>query len=151
MERNKFYDWLISAEQAEKLRELGFDENNEQIVKLFEKSSGLIIEPSLETNETTYYKDYLENPDKYIPLYTYEQVLSWFREKEMYGWVGLDPHSIAGIFYTIKFKKDDVYWVAGNFNEDFFSYEKCRDSMIDRLIEIYKGNIKEKPKSIMIW
>ena len=67
MERNKFYDWLISAEQAEKLRELGFDENNEQIVKLFEKSSGLIIEPSLETNETTYYKDYLENPDKYIP------------------------------------------------------------------------------------
>lgn len=76
MERNKSYDWLISAEQAEKIRELGFDEDNKLIVKLFEKSSELIIEPSLEINETTCYKDYLENPDKYIPLYTYEQILS---------------------------------------------------------------------------
>lgn len=148
MKTNNIYNWLISVEQAEKLRQLGFDENNEQIVKLFEKSTNLIIEPSLETYRTTHYNDFLENPDKYIPLYTYEQVLEWFREKEMYGWVGIDPQQIAGIFYTIKFKKDGVYWLAANFEEDFYSYKECRDSMINRLIKIYEDNIQSKTKSI---
>lgn len=138
MKTNNIYDWLISAEQAEKLRELGFDENNEQIVKLFEKSSGLIIEPSLETNETTYYKDYLENPDKYIPLYTYEQVLSWFRNKEIVGTVGFDSHSIVGFYYHAFFKKDDLWYISGNFDKLIFSYEYARDAVINEVIRIYE-------------
>lgn len=138
MKTNNIYDWLISAEQAEKLRELGFDENNEQIVKLFEKSSGLIIEPSLETNETTYYKDYLENPDKYIPLYTYEQVLSWFRNKEIVGTVGFDSHSIVGFYYHVFFKKDDLWYISGNFDKLIFSYEYARDAVINEVIRIYE-------------
>lgn len=138
MKTNNIYDWLISAEQAEKLRELGFDENNEQIVKLFEKSSGLIIEPSLETNETTYYKDYLENPDKYIPLYTYEQVLSWFRNKEIVGTVGFDSHSIVGFYYHVFFKKDDLWYISGNFDKLIFSYEYARDVVINEVIRIYE-------------
>ena len=148
METNNYFSWLVSVEQAKKLKEIGFDENNEQIVKLFEKSTNLIIEPSLETFETTYYNDYLNNPDKYIPLYTYEQVLAWFREKEMYGWVGIDTLSVTNIFYTIKYKKDGVYWIASNFDEYFYSYEKCRDSLINILIKIYEDNIQSRTRSI---
>lgn len=138
MKTNNAYNWLISEKQSKKLRELGFDENNEQIVKLFEKSSELIIEPSLEINETTYYKDYLENPDKYIPLYTYEQVLSWFRNKEIVGTVGFDSHSIAGFYYHVFFRKDDLWYISGNFDKLIFSYEYARDAMINEVIEIYE-------------
>ena len=140
MEKNKSYDWLISAEQSEKLRELGFDENNEQIVKLFEKSSGLIIEPSLETNETTYYKDYLENPDKYIPLYTYEQVLSWFRNKDLFVYV--DKLTLAKNKEIYKFYVKGVYvkGISNIISDGFSSYEEARRALINKLIELYGSN-----------
>jgi len=138
METNNYPIWLVSVEIAEKLREIGFDEDNKLIVKLFEKSSELIIEPSLEINETTYFKDYLENTDKYIPLYTYEQVLSWFRNKEIVGTVGFDSHSIAGFYYHVFFRKDDSWYISGNFDKLIFSYEYARDSMINEVIKIYE-------------
>lgn len=142
MKTNKSYNWLISEKQAEKLRQLGFDENNEQIVKLFEKSTNLIIEPSLETFETTYYKDYLENPDKYIPLYTYEQVLEWFREKGFR--ISLENHedSTKFMFYNMKINR------GKHFKGEYSSYEEAREALINKLIKIYENSIQEKPRSV---
>ena len=135
MKTNKSYDWLILEKQAEKLRELGFDENNEQIVKLFEKSTNLIIEPSLETFETTYYKNYLKNPDKYIPLYTYEQVLEWFREKGFR--ISLENHedSTKFMFYNMKINE------GKHFKGEFSSYEETREVLVNKLIEVYGNSI----------
>jgi hypothetical protein len=134
------FDWLISEKQAEKIREFGFDSDNKLIVKLFEKSRGLILEPSLEMPSMeqfgpNYYHDYLDNPDKYIPLYTYEQVLSWFRENEIIGWVGNDIYSPEeGYYYIIRFRD---LWYRTGFDERNLSYEEARDKMVNEMIRIY--------------
>lgn len=140
MKTNKSYNWLISEKQAEKLRQLGFDENNEQMVKLFEKSTNLIIEPSLEIFETTYYKDYLKNPDKYIPLYTYEQVFEWFREKGFYSYIMRKSYPERYIYYI---DYGLINYSEKNLKDSLLpkKYEEARDSVLNKLIELYGNSI----------
>lgn len=137
------YNWLISEKQAEKIRELGFDENNEQLVKLFEKSRGLILEPSLEMPSwekfgPNYYHDYLDNPYKYVPLYTYEQVFEWFREKGLVAVIVTNEILNEGdplYFSSVDDLEGDYYTL-----DNYYTYEEARDAVLNKLIELY-GNL----------
>ena len=79
-----YKEFLVSVEIAEALKKIGFDKNNEKVVKLYDYKNKEIIEPTWEFHYRRNYFDlYLSRPNEYCPLFTYEQVFAWFREKEM--------------------------------------------------------------------
>ena len=138
------YNWLISEKQAEAIRELGFDSDDNLIVKLFEKSRGLILEPSLEMPSwekfgPNYYHDYLDNPDKYVPLYTYEQVFEWFREKGLVAVIVTNEILNEGdpLYFSSVDDLDGDYYTLDN----YYTYEEARDAVLNKLIELYGNGI----------
>lgn len=144
MKTKKPYNWLISEDQAEKIRKLGFDKDDKLLVKLFEKSRSLVLEPylempSLEKYGSNYYRDYLDNPDKYLPLYTYEQVFEWFREKGLVAVIVTNEILNEGdpLYFSSVDDLDGDYYTLDN----YYTYEEARDAVLNKLIELYGNNI----------
>ena len=101
MKTENYPNWLVSIEQAKKLKEIGFDS-----LEIFVDKSGSwykggeIFYISVDGELTTYsVKEMYLNGDKsFIPTYTYEQVFKQFRERDL--------HSHIEVFYTnIKYDK----------------------------------------------
>lgn len=81
-----YSEFLVSVEIAEALKKIGFDKNNDKVVKLYDYENKKIIEPTWEFHyRQSYFGRYLDFPDEYCPLFTYEQVFAWFREKGLVG------------------------------------------------------------------
>ena len=81
-----YKEFLVSVEIAEALKKIGFDKNNDKVVKLYDYENKKIIEPTWEFHyRSSYFDRYLDFPNEYCPLFTYEQVFAWFREKGLVG------------------------------------------------------------------
>ena len=132
-----YKEFLVSVEIAEALKKIGFDKNNEKVVKLYDYKNKEIIEPTWEFYYRQNYFDlYLSRPNEYCPLFTYEQVFAWFREKEIYGHVARD----GGGFYKfiVSFGDGEDYYFDSSVDEEYGSYEYARIKCIEGLIEAYK-------------
>jgi hypothetical protein len=132
-----YKEFLVSVEIAEALKKIGFDKNNEKVVKLYDYKNKEIIEPTWEFHYRRNYFDlYLSRPNEYCPLFTYEQVFAWFREKEIYGHVARD----GGGFYKfiVSFGDGEDYYFDSSVDEEYGSYEYARIKCIEGLIEAYK-------------
>lgn len=129
-----YEEFLVSVEIAEALKKIGFDEDDEKIVKLYEYKSKEIIEPTWEVHyRSSYFSYYLDHPKEFCPLFTYEQVFAWFREKGLYGNIE------AGSKYNSIYIFSDNDLDMGN--NIYPTYEEAREELLKRLIKIYKENI----------
>ena len=139
-----YEEFLVSVEIAEALKKIGFDKDDEKIVKLYEYKSKEIIEPTWEFHyRCNYFRHFLSHRDEYCPLFTYEQVFAWFREKGYQFQVGrvcfadeFIPEFWDNYYCEIYLKEtDDTLKILT------YTYEEARLDCIRELIKIYKENI----------
>lgn len=129
-----YKEFLVPIEIAEALKKIGFDEDDEKIVKLYEYKSKEIIEPTWEVHyRCNYFRHFLSHRDEYCPLFTYEQVFAWFREKGLYG--NIEAGSKYNSIYIFS---DNDLDMGSNI---YPTYEEAREELLKRLIKIYKENI----------
>jgi len=132
-----YKEFLVSVEIAEALKKIGFDKDDDEVIKLYEYESGKIVEPTWEVHyRSSYFSYYLDHPKEFCPLFTYEQVFAWFREKGIYGHVARD----GGGFYKfiVSFGDGEDYYFDSSVDEEYGSYEYARIKCIEGLIEAYK-------------
>lgn len=137
-----YKEFLVSVEIAEVLKKIGFDKNNDKVVKLYDYQNKQIIEPTWEFHyRRSYFDRYLDFPDEYCPLFTYEQVFAWFREREIYGHVARD----GGGFYKsiVSVKDGEDYYFDSSVDVEYGLYEDARLKCIEGLIEAYEELIEE--------
>lgn len=132
-----YKEFLVSVEIAEALKKIGFDKDDDEVIKLYEYESGKIVEPTWEVHyRSSYFSYYLDHPKEFCPLFTYEQVFAWFREKGIYGHVARD----GGGFYKfiVSFGDGEDYYFDSSVDEEYGSYEYARIKCMEGLIEAYK-------------
>ena len=132
-----YKEFLVSVEIAETLKKIGFDKDDDEVIKLYEYESGKIVEPTWEVHyRSSYFSYYLDHPKEFCPLFTYEQVFAWFREKGIYGHVARD----GGGFYKfiVSFGDGEDYYFDSSVDEEYGSYEYARIKCMEGLIEAYK-------------
>ena len=132
-----YKEFLVSVEIAETLKKIGFDKDDDEVIKLYEYESGKIVEPTWEVHyRSSYFSYYLDHPKEFCPLFTYEQVFAWFREKGIYGHVARD----GGGFYKfiVSFGDGEDYYFDSSVDEEYGSYEYARMKCIEGLIEAYE-------------
>ena len=134
METKKYPTWLVSIGIAKNLKKIGFD-----TPCTFVCTSSDRIGFTLGNGEGNYH--YFEEIDEenhngrgLLSLPTWEQVLEWFREKGLFGYVDKLTFVKDGGVCNRFCVKGVNFLVAGSFN----SYEEAREALIDKLIEIYK-------------
>ena len=135
-----YSEFLVSVEIAEALKKIGFDKNNDKVVKLYDYENKKIIEPTWEFHyRQSYFGRYLDFPDEYCPLFTYEQVFAWFREKEIYGHVARYDGGFYKFIVSIKDWED--YYFDSSVDVEYGLYEDARLECIKELIIAYNENI----------
>ena len=134
METNNYPSWLVSVEQAKKLKEIGFNKPTQNTT-----SSDILESKRYKEENKIYSQNYILKESSYnangtekgISIPTWEQVFEWFREKEIVGTVRYLP--ILG-------KKIYIYVINAPFvscEEEFLSYEEAREALVNRLIKEY--------------
>lgn len=139
METNDYPNWLVSVEQAKRLREIGFDKECHFFWNFYEDVNELCCYADIsEEDDNFLFPDEYNYNNKdstgyyvYLSIPSYEQVLEWFREKGIVGTIGFLPILGKNIY---------VYEIHAPFvscKEEFLSYEKAREELVYRLIEQY--------------
>lgn len=163
MKENNYPSWLVPVETAKKLKEIGFNS-----LEIFVDKSGswykgdeifkIYNDGELETISVK--ETYLAGDVDFIPTYTYEQVFEWFRDKGLHSHIEVlytnteydkketkilekpitlycyfTGHSATGTFFFSRRNTTEVFHT-----ERFKSYEKCREAMVNSLIDKYKKN-----------
>lgn len=130
-----YEEFLVPVEIAEALKKIGFDKNDEKVVKLYDYKDREIVEPTWEVHyRYSYFSHYLDYPNKYCPLFTYEQVFAWFRSNGLFHSITIEEDLIEN---NILFKSE-----IRNTNADIVSmftrdtYEEARKDLLKRLIKI---------------
>lgn len=150
MEIYRNFSWLVSEEQAEKLKGIGFDVPcvyfyNKAYKEKFDKLCLNTIDDDINIGRVDYknitfittslHIHELDNNkrDLYVSAPTFEQVFEWFRKKGFR--ISLENHedSTKFMFYNMKIKE------GKHFKGEFSNYEKAREALINKLIEVY-GN-----------
>lgn len=138
-----YSEFLVSVEIAEALKKIGFDKNNDKVVKLYDYENKKIIEPSWEFHyRQSYFGRYLDFPDEYCPLFTYEQVFAWFREKKLVGVVSTKRITNKGGLEYCGFVDDLRIGGKINYIENTPSYESARLNVLNKIIEMYEKKDK---------
>lgn len=134
MENNNHLSWLASVDLAKKLREIGFDSpcafvltNKDELGFTTEGESNYHLFDDLDLNSN------LKSSLVCVP--TFEQVFEWFREKGFR--ISLENHedSTKFMFYNMKTNE------GKHFKGEFSSYEKSREALVNKLIEVYENSI----------
>lgn len=134
MENNNYPSWLVSVDIAKKLRELGFDlpcafvlTNKDRLGFTTEGDGNYHTFDDLDLNSNS--KGYL------VCVPTFDQVFMWFREKGFR--ISLENHEdiTKFMFYNMKIN-EGIHFKGG-----FSSYEKAREELIKKLIEVYEKDI----------
>lgn len=145
-----YKEFLVSVEIAEALKKIGFDKNNDKVVKLYDYENKKIIEPTWEFHyRSSYFDRYLDFPNEYCPLFTYEQVFAWFREKGLVGIINtnkiLNEKGEPLYFASV----DDTREGGGYYNiKATQTYEEAREVIIKGLIKVCKFK-KQLPQDRM--
>jgi len=136
----KHEEFLVPVSIAKKLKEIGFDKDNDKIIKLYEYESKDIIEPTWEVHyRSSYFSYYLDHLKEFCPLFTYEQVFTWFRSKGLFHSITIEKDLHEGdILFSCEIRNADADIITMFISN---TYEEAREELLKRLIEIYKENI----------
>ena len=127
-------NWLVSVDLAKKLREIGFDlpcafvlTNKDRLGFTTEGDSNYHLFDDLDLNSNS--------RGSLVCSPTFEQVFEWFREKGFR--ISLENHedSTKFMFYNMKINE------GRHFKGEFSSYEKAREALVNKLIEVYENSI----------
>ena len=143
MKTNNYPNWLVPIETAKKLKKIGFDkptQNNTSDYVL--ESKRYKDENKLYSNEYVLKGLYNANETKEgISIPTWEQVLDWFREKGYESYIKLESHSHLDEANYYYFEITDSNLCQLDYQGDFDDYCVARETLINKLIEIYENNI----------
>lgn len=66
-----YKEFLVPVEIAEALKKIGFDKDDDEVIKLYEYESRKIVEPTWEVHyRSSYFSYYLDHPKEFCPLFT---------------------------------------------------------------------------------
>ena len=148
MERNNYPSWLVSVEQAKKLKEIGFDAPT--MFYLIDASGQILLNPdnggvdlcgvySLELKDISLsdYNDESFNVRWTTSIPMWEQVFEWFREKGLESYIRLESHALfdEGNYYYFEITKSNLRQI--DWQGDFDDYNEAREELLNNLIEKY--------------
>lgn len=148
---NNYPNWLVSVEQAKRLKEIGFDKECHFFYNFYEDVNELCCysDISEEKAKALFPNEYNKNSDgyyMYLSIPSHEQVFEWFREKGLESMI--DFHCVIELIVKTGYK----YRIFSMKNlklieNDFFieKYEEVREALINKLIEVYEEDVDDKP------
>lgn len=137
METNNHPSWLVTLEISRKLKDLGFNEPC-----IFSYSDGIGITACIRSGsgDEPNFTDFIiggNSPGSPLTdLPTYEQVLDWFRKKDLVGWVECQCN--PEMEYYTKIIKNGVNFYLKGRRKSYNSYEEARNVLLNELILLYK-------------
>ena len=143
MKTNNYPNWLVSVEQAIKLKEIGFEEDcvfYTRVPKKRKENLECVIsvchDPYDRILSGINNRHHIETTTTFgVSIPTWEQVLEWFRGKGLFGYVDkltfVKDEGVCNRFCA----KGISFLVAGSFS----SYEEAREVLINKLIEVYEN------------
>ena len=134
MKYKNYPSWLVSIEQAIKLKEIGFKEFTQNTTSFHILKSKMYKEKNKIYAQNYILKEELYNANETeegISIPTWEQVLEWFRKKEIVGAVRY-LHILGEEIYIY-----EIYAPFVSCEEEFSSYEEAREALVNRLIKEY--------------
>ena len=136
MKENNYPSWLVPVEIAKKLREIGFDK---ECIFVLTKSNKIGF-TTKEDNQYYLFEEVnlnsnLENSLVCIP--TWEQIFEWFRNKGFRITIENHEHSTEIMFYSMAISN------GKHFKWELPTYEQARETLVEKLIEIYKNKKDE--------
>ena len=149
MKKSKYPSWLVSIEQAKKLRELGFEEKCHFFWNFYEHVNRMCCyadineedEDFLFPNEYNYNNKNSSGYDVYLSIPTFEQVLEWFISKGFIGTiVCFRDASLNKPIYIFEIKDEKGYLISSSRNITE-KYEEAREVLVNDLIRVYGNNI----------
>lgn len=150
MKTNNYPSWLVPIETAKKLKEIGFDkptQNNTSDYVL--ESKRYKDENKLYSNEYVLKGLYNANETKEgLSIPTWEQVLDWFREKGFESYIKLESHSHLDEANYYYFEITDPNLCQLDYQGDFDDYSVARETLINKLIEIYEDNLQSRTRGV---
>ena len=139
MEANKHLSWLVSVEQAKKLKEIGFDmpcafvlTNKGKIGFTTKESNHYHLLDELDLNSNS--------KGSLVCVPSFEQIFKWFRSKGYHSTL----HTYSVMVRNVK-KFRFFYEIDSNHDyiEDpekhYETYEEAREALINKLIEVYEN------------
>ena len=137
MNTKKYPTWLVSVEQAKKLKEIGFDEYCVFYTRVHkDEISDCLISVCYDHygRMTTGVRNrgHIDIDTSFgVSLPTWEQVLEWFREKGFR--ISLENHedSTKFMFYNMEINE------GKHFKGEYSNYEEAREALVNKLIEVY--------------
>ncbi|GIZ15524.1 hypothetical protein [Capnocytophaga catalasegens] len=134
---NTLKDIFVSYEIAEKLKEIGFDQECLFYYSYPEKIHCLTHNKTEQTSvldiEEIWAHNTNESEEPFCSAPTYEQVFKWFREKRLFSIVYMTENKNG---YEIEIEYENKHICINLFNE---TYKQAREQLILKLIEIYKN------------
>ena len=133
MQKNNYPNWLVSVEQAKKLKEIGFD------IECAFFYDDILKEISFDEEDVSLINWNKKSFTKCVSLPTWEQVFEWFREKGLFHSI----HISEDLLHRVKFFEAEIH----DKNADIIciisklTYEEARKALINKLIELYETNI----------
>lgn len=136
MEANNYPNWLVSVGQAKRLKKIGFDMPCQFFlpIKMYEDFDTKELEFDFQKGNHNKSVDYWSIP-------SYEQVLEWFRKKELIGVIDyyfdilrdkpLYKYEIKNIIGQVIFTNKEI----------IETYKEALGLLINQLIEIYLNSI----------
>ena len=152
IETNNYPSWLVQTDIAKKLKEIGFNEycpffvypNDDEVF-----ISGTVTVEEEWLDEDNYGEVIIDlsvtecgkfNKFNFQTIPTWEQVFEWFREKGYESYIRLESHSHfdEGNYYYFEITEPNLCQLdcQGGFDD----YKEAREILVNKLIEIYKGN-----------
>ena len=131
METNNYPNWLVSVEQAKKLKEIGFD------IECAFFYDDILKEISFDEEDVSLINWNKKSFTKCVSLPTWEQVFEWFREKGIFHSICITddlPHNVKFFEAEIRNNNADIICILSR-----LTYEEARKALIDKLIEIYEN------------
>ena len=134
MKKNNYPSWLVSIEQAEKLKKIGFDLPTQNTTSIE------VLENKRYKDENKIYsKEYVLKGNLYnanetkggLSIPTWEQAFEWLRKKGFR--ISLENHedSTKFMFYNMKINE------GKHFKGEYSNYEEAREELLNSLIEKY--------------
>lgn len=151
MKKNEYPDWLIPLKLAKELKEIGFNEPCliENVETHSEDYSFINFEEEMCSDISVMLEDVIFVRNQFlednIGIYkdlilktaipTWEQVIEWFRSKNILGWVECQCNPEIE-FYTRVLVNGENFFFKGK-RKPYKSYEECREVLIEELLIVY--------------
>ena len=143
MKKNNYPSWLVSIEQAKKLKKIGFDFPTQNTTSIEVLESKRYKDENKMYSKEYVLKGNLYNANKTkggLSIPTWEQVLEWFISKGLIGTiVCFRDISLDKPIYIFEIKDEKGYLISSSRNI-IDSYEQAREALVNDLIRVYENN-----------